>query len=122
MNPALQCVAIAVAGGTGAVARYLLDSAFPARIRQRYPWGITTVNLLGSFLIGVLFGSQSMLGQWHDVATIGFLGGFTTFSTAMIDTVRLTEAGRHGAAFGNAFGQCIACVAAALLGMWVTSC
>ena len=109
-------LAIAVAGGLGAGVRYLLDSSVPARIRSRFPWGIFVVNLSGSFALGVLTGlalEDPVAGVW----AVGFLGGYTTFSTASYDSVRLLRERRIGAALLNGPGMLIACVALATLGI-----
>lgn len=111
--------AIIVAGGIGSILRYLADNALPARLRQRFPWGTALVNLTGSFLLGALVGAAShgVPGFWVDVLGIGVLGGFTTFSTASIETVRLALEGRKWLAVLNGFGMLLACVGLATLGL-----
>lgn len=116
MSGILVALAIGVAGGLGAGARYLLDQGVPARLRARFPLGILLVNLSGSFALGILTGAA--LGD--PVGTIlatGFLGGYTTFSTASLDTVRLLRARRFGAALVNGLGMLCATVGLAVLGI-----
>ena len=116
MNDAGLALAIAAAGGAGAGARHLLDQAVSARTRARFPWGILVVNLTGAFAIGVLMGfaaDQPLVV----VATTGFLGGYTTFSTASLDTVQLLGRRRYRAALANGAGMLAAAVVLAVCGM-----
>ncbi|PRI11876.1 fluoride efflux transporter FluC [Leucobacter massiliensis] len=107
---------IALAGGAGAALRYLLDTAVPVRVRERFPWGIMLVNLTGSFALGLLAGLA--LGQpLASVLAVGLLGGYTTFSTAILDTVRLLQQRRIGAALLNGPGMLVATVALAMCGI-----
>lgn len=86
---AATVVAVLVAGSVGAVARYMLDASITRRLTSRYPWGTTTVNVAGSFVLGVVVGAVTA-GTAPDglrlVAGVGFCGGFTTFSTFAIET------------------------------------
>lgn len=110
---------IAVMGGLGAAARYLVDRSVPADMRKRFPFGILIVNLSGSFVLGLITG----LALDEPVAGIlatGFLGGYTTFSTASFDTVRLIAERRTFAALANGPGVLIAGVALSVLGIVVT--
>ncbi|MEJ6489294.1 CrcB family protein [Leucobacter sp. USCH14] len=107
---------IALAGGLGAGARHLVDTALSSRRSTRFPWGILTVNLTGAFVIGVLTG----LAADHPLMTIGttgFLGGYTTFSTASLDTVQLLGQRRYRAALANGAGMLVAAVALAVGGI-----
>lgn len=116
---------VAVAGGLGAVARLLLDGWVTSRVgarRSRWgglPWGIITVNLSGSLLIGVAAGALVLMpvGEaqpWQIAIAIGALGGYTTFSTASYQTVQLARHGRWGAAALNGIAQLVAaCLAVA---------
>ena len=85
---------VALAGAAGVLSRYGVVQAFGAAAA---PWSVLVVNVVGSFAIGVLAG----LGASEDVravAGIGFLGGFTTFSTFSLDVFADLEAGRPGRA------------------------
>lgn len=113
MTP-LVFLLVALAGGLGAAARYLVDSGFGTLLGTRYPWGILVINLSGSFLIGLVVGA--LPGAALIVGT-GFLGGYTTFSTAMVDTVALWRDGARGAALFNALGMLLLGVLAALAGL-----
>jgi CrcB protein len=99
---------LALAGGLGAVARFLVDGFVSARTRRALPLGTLAVNLTGAFALGVLSGNF--------VIGTGFVGAYTTFSTWMFETQRLTEDGRWAAALGNAFGSLALGLGAAALG------
>jgi fluoride exporter len=86
---------LAMAGGLGAAARYILDTWVQARAGKDFPWGTTAVNLSGAFLAGIVAGWVGSGGE-SDLAAIlsvGFLGAFTTFSTWMVEAVTLLEKG-----------------------------
>ena len=71
---------VALGAALGAPARFLIDNQF-----RRYtdkPFGIFSINVLGSFLIGLTVGSTE---HWHDFLAVGFIGAFTTWSTFMLD-------------------------------------
>ena len=119
MSGAVAALLICVAGGIGAALRLILDGLIKARIGSSYPVGTTVINVTGSFLLGLLTGlatSQAMPQQWELVAGTGLLGGYTTFSTASFETVRLIEDRRYVAAACNGLGMLIVCTAAAALG------
>jgi|LSQX01.2.fsa_nt_gb CrcB protein len=121
---AVLVLVTALAGGVGAVLRFVLDGAITARFARSvsgvvFPWGIWAVNLSGSFLIGLL---SAVVVSSHPSAVmlgVGLLGGYTTFSAASFDTVQLLRRGRVVAAFGNGLGQLVAAVFAALLGFFL---
>ena len=111
----------ALAGGVGAVLRLVIDGAITMRLARRtagrsYPYGILFVNLSGSLLIGLLLGAAGPLHPLVTVLGVGALGGYTTFSTASFDTVRLLQRGRPIAALSNSVGQLMLAVAAAGVG------
>jgi CrcB protein len=88
----LTWVGVAFFGALGAVARFRLDSSVSARLPSDFPFGTLVVNLTGSFALGVLVGASVS----HRVAFLlgtGFTGGYTTFSTWMVESERLGEVG-----------------------------
>jgi CrcB protein len=92
-------VLVALAGGAGATVRFLLDRAIRARTGAAFPLGTVLINCSGSLLLGVIAGlaARAVLPEAvHLVAGTGFLGGYTTFSAASVETVALL-AGRRGA-------------------------
>jgi CrcB protein len=121
MTP-LLFVVVAVAGGVGALARFVLDGAIRTRAGSRMPWGTLTINLSGSLLLGLLVGlvgAGVLAGEWQWALGTGFLGGYTTFSTASFETVRLLQERRCGAGLVNAVLQLVAATALAGLGLWL---
>lgn len=115
---------LALAGGLGAAARFVLDGVITSARAWRYPIGTTTINLSGSFLLGLLTGLAGgglLPGSGLLVLGTGFLGGYTTFSTAAFETVRLAEQRRWGAAVVHGLGQVVVATALAALGYAVGS-
>lgn len=111
--------AIALCGGLGACLRFVLDALIRRWLHSALPWGTILVNLSGSFALGVLTGllAQQMLSvQWLAAIGSGLLGGYTTFSTASFETVRLLQSGRIAASLANALGTLVGAVLAAWLG------
>ena len=102
----MSLLRIALAGGGGSAARFVLDGAINRRFATSpFPPGIVVVNILGSFLLGVIIGvSARGLGLSPQVAGIlgaGLCSGFTTFSTASVEAVHLwvDESRRAGLAY-----------------------
>lgn len=119
MSP-LLFLAIALTGGLGAVCRVVLDGVIGARHRGRLPIGILVVNLTGSLLLGLLTGLV-LGGLVNDDAGLvlgaGFLGGYTTFSTASVDAVRVMRSGRWATGALMALGTLLGTVLAAGAGL-----
>lgn len=121
MTP-LVFIALAVAGGLGAAARMLLDGLIKSRIAGPTPWGTIIINISGSLVLGFLTGlasEQIFPEAWHLIAGTGFLGGYTTFSTASVETVRLLQERKWLIGVGNGFGTLVIATAAAGLGLWI---
>ena len=121
MPELIEVAGIALAGGVGAAARALLDARLTARWRtgrgwRAIPWGIMVVNLSGSLALGVVAGAM-LADPLGSVLAVGFLGGYTTFSTASADTIRLFRERRTWAAVANGPGMLLASVALASLGL-----
>lgn len=121
MSP-LVWLAMAAAGGVGAASRLLVDGLVRSRVRIGYPLGTTIINVSGSFLLGVASGMALGLvlsPEWKTILGTGLMGGFTTFSTASFETVRLIQERRFGAALANGVGMLAVSIAFACLGLWV---
>jgi len=90
----MTTAAVILAGGLGAGLRFLTGVTVQRRLSSDLPWGTAVVNLLGAFCLGVLVGTHT--SGWGFDVVAGFLAGFTTFSTWMIETVHLWAEGRAG--------------------------
>lgn len=108
--------------------RLLLDGMIRSGSEHRgdtpVPWPTIMINVSGSLVLGVVVGltiSSVLPAGWEPVVGSGFLGGFTTFSTASVEAVRLGQAQRWTAAAATAIGVLLAGAAAAGLGMWAGS-
>lgn len=89
-------VGVCVAGAIGAPARYLLDGYVEERSHGAFPWGTYVVNVVGSFVLGLVTGLVLYHGLGalpRTIAGTGFCGSFTTFSTFTFETVQLVEEG-----------------------------
>lgn len=105
-------IALALVGGIGAVARFLLDGAISTRREGAFPLGTFTINITGALALGLLTGA-GVTGAWLFVLGAGFLGSFTTFSTWVFETERLAEDGEEAVAIANLGLSIVAGLAAA---------
>ncbi|MEJ1922355.1 fluoride efflux transporter FluC [Microbacterium sp. KHB019] len=115
MTPLIFLLA-SIAGGVGAGLRYLVDIGVMSLTRGRFPWGIVVVNITGAFALGVVTAS---IPDAALVIGAGLLGGYTTFSTAMLDALALWRDGERPASIAHLFGTFATSVAAALAGLGV---
>lgn len=119
----MTLVLVAIAGGLGAATRFLVDGLIRDRTRPGgLPVATLVVNVTGSLLIGLLVGAalvHGFGGVGFAAATTGFCGGYTTFSTAMVETVRLARAGQTGRAAVSLGASVVLTVGAAGLGIWL---
>lgn len=116
----LTVLLVCLAGGIGAASRLALDGVLRGRIASTYPVATTIINLSGSLLLGLVSGlvaHHTLPPAWQLVAGTGFLGGYTTFSTASFETVRLLEERRFAAAVANGFGTLVLATGCAALGL-----
>ena len=115
--------AVSAGGVLGALARYGLTRAFPAA-PGAFPWAVFAINVSGCLLLGALVVLVTEVVPAHRLTRpflgTGVLGGYTTFSTAMVDTLRLF--GRHAAttALLYLFGTLLAALLAAWAGAVAT--
>ncbi len=116
MNGVLVAIGIVVFGGLGSVARFAIYRGVVRADPSDFPFGTFIANIVGAFLLGLLFGAHSS----HDmmlVAGLGFLGGLTTFSTWMYESERLVVDGYPGNAVRNIVLSTAAGFGAVLLGV-----
>lgn len=102
---------IALGGAAGSVLRYLMVSAIGA------PVGTAAVNVLGSFVIGVLFIALGSRDSWQLLLMTGLLGGFTTFSAFSLDTLKLIQSGQSLQAAAYVLGSVVLSLFATALGV-----
>lgn len=95
-----EVLLVALGGGIGATLRHLVGIAAIRMMGAGFPWGTMTVNVLGSFIMGLLVASLAKFGPSFGAREIrlfigvGLLGGFTTFSSFSLDTGVLVENGQ----------------------------
>ncbi|WCC80588.1 CrcB family protein [Cutibacterium equinum] len=114
-----------LAGGLGAVARFLLDSRVNSRFPAPVPVGTIIINVVGSLLLGFITAvALTHVGLSHSLKGplgTGFCGGFTTFSTASVETARTALDRGMSLAVVHCLGMAIAGVLAAILGLFLGS-
>lgn len=117
-------IAVAAGGAAGSVARYLLSRAVQGFAAVSFPAGTMLVNVVGCFVIGVVYGLFSGRcradGGVALLLTTGFCGGFTTFSTFAAESLALFRSWRvvEGALYAG--GSVALGLAAVALGMQIT--
>jgi CrcB protein len=110
---------VLLGGAVGAPVRYLTDVAVQRAHGTAFPWGTWTVNVVGSFVLGVVVAGGP--GWVVTLAGTGFCGALTTFSTFGYETVRLAEEGETASAVWNVVTSLAAGLVAAALGWAVAS-
>ncbi|MGT2425166.1 fluoride efflux transporter FluC [Amnibacterium kyonggiense] len=122
MTPGLFLL-LSVAGGVGAALRLVVDGSVRSRLGDRLPWATAIINVSGSLLLGVLTGllTRGLPEAVLLVLGVGLLGGYTTFSTASVEAVRLAQRRRWAASLGYGLGVLVLSVAAAALGIAVAA-
>ncbi len=116
-----QLIFIAAGGSLGCVARYGVSVMIQNSAGTSFPWGTLAVNIIGSFLIGFLaemFDEMIVPSQWRSFATIGFLGGFTTFSTFSLETMNLLREGEYFYAISNLLSSNLLGILAVIAGIF----
>lgn len=115
-------LAVAIGGALGSMARFWLAGAMAVLTGPRFPWGTLLINVLGSFIIGLVAGltlPADRVAMHPDVRLFlmtGFCGGFTTFSAFSLQALELMQAGEVAPAFGYAVGSVLLCVIATWCG------
>lgn len=115
---------VALGSGIGGALRHAVNIGTARVLGTGWPYGTFTVNVIGSFVMGVLAGYFAFRGTPTHASvlflTTGILGGFTTFSAFSLDVVLLLERGRIDATAGYLLGSVALSVGALLLGLALT--
>lgn len=114
-------LAVGIGGALGSMLRHAMNVVAAHWMGRATPWSTFGVNMLGSFVIGLLAGliatsRLSMTPTMRVFVFVGVLGGFTTFSSYMLDTLTLTEGRLFGVATVNVVGQIVVGYGLAYLG------
>jgi fluoride exporter len=118
----ILALAVSVAAAVGAALRYLVDQVVQHQHDQTFPWGTFVINVSGSLLLGLLTGLALHHGLPAVAVTVlgvGLLGGYTTWSTYLWETLALAETGTTGEAALNLVGSLVVGFAAAGVGLAV---
>ena len=112
---------VVLGGAVGTAARYLLGVSLQTALGPGFPYGTLAVNLIGSFLVSVivsLAAGKGFIGtDLRVVLTTGVMGGFTTYSSFNVDTLRYWQAGALGLGFLNLGATLLGCLCAGALGL-----
>lgn len=115
---AVAWIAVGLLGGAAAAARFLIDAAVTARADHPFPLGVLAINLAGTLLLGLVAGA-ALEGEALVIVAGGGIGSFTTFSTWMLDSHRLADAGHAHLVWLNLGLSLLAGFAAIVAGHWL---
>ena len=117
----MNVLQVALGGAIGASLRYVVGLAIVRAVGHGFPVAIITVNVVGSFLMGMFVVYAGLRSATHlaPLVMTGFLGGFTTFSAFSLETVTLFERGQVGAAALYVVLSVVLSVGGLVLGLWV---
>jgi CrcB protein len=113
---------VALGGALGTVGRFALSYVVSSHFGETFPWGTLIINVTGSFAIG-FFGTLTdsdgallVSSEFRNFFMIGICGGYTTFSSFSLQTLRLVQDGQWFSAGGNVIGSNVGCLVAVWLG------
>jgi CrcB protein len=116
----IRYILVLAGGAVGCLTRFVVGTAIIARLGGRFPYGTVFINITGSFLIGfamTFLTDRSYLSpNWRFLLVVGFLGGYTTFSSFEWETLNLMKDGSRWLGFLNGFGSLVVGYAAVWLG------
>jgi len=105
----INIVIVGIGGFSGSILRYLITLYASKSGLSIFPWGTTIVNVVGSIIIGLIFGlfdrGWNISPEARLLLTTGFCGGFTTFSTFSFEFIKLLEDGELLIAFTYMFAN-----------------
>jgi fluoride exporter len=117
----LNITAVFVGGGLGAVVRYGLSGLLT---RSSFPLGTLSVNLAGSFCIGLIIATlllRSAAPEWRLFLATGLMGGFTTFSAFALETVEMLNRAAWSSALFYVCASVLGCVLACFIGLRIAA-
>ena len=118
---AMNLVIIALGGALGAVSRFLMGNAVSKAVGSALPYGTFVINLVGCFAMGLLMtiivDRELLSAAWRLFLCVGFLGGFTTFSSFGYEALMLLNEGRLLAALTYVSGSVVLGLAAPAAGV-----
>jgi len=113
---------IGLGGGLGTLARFWVSGLVARHFGETFPWGTLLVNLSGSLVIGFFATSTGTEGRWlvapatREFFMLGVCGGYTTFSSFSLQTLKLIQDGEWFRAGANVVGSVVLCLAGVWLG------
>ena len=117
----MSIISIAIGGAAGSLCRYGMSNGIYLLLGRSFPYGTLAVNILGSFVMGIVYilmiERASISEELRAGITIGLLGAFTTFSTFSIETINLIESGEILKAGLNILFSVTLCIVGCWLGM-----
>ena len=120
----MQWLAVALGGALGSMARYALSTWIFQVSSHKFPYATLTVNVLGSFVMGILFvviiEKAALPQEMRSLLMIGFIGAFTTFSTFSLDALGLWQNGHLFMALIYTLATVILCLIAISSAIWLT--
>ncbi|HTY55893.1 MAG TPA: fluoride efflux transporter CrcB [Candidatus Binataceae bacterium] len=123
----LGVLLVGIGGAIGSITRYLLGGWFAIRFGTAFPYGTFTINVTGSFIIGFFLAfTQERVAispYWRLLFAVGFLGGYTTFSTFEYESISLLRNGEMLLSalymIGSLVVGAIAAIGGVALGSWI---
>ena len=116
--------AVAIGGALGSMARYALSAWIFDVSSHKFPYATLTVNVIGSFVMGILFviivEKAALPGEMRSLLMIGFLGAFTTFSAFSLDALGLWQNGHIFLSLVYMLATVVLCLVAISSAIWLT--
>jgi len=119
----MHWLAVAIGGALGAMARYAVSTWIFNATSHKFPYATLSVNVLGSFVMGILFvfivERAALPAEMRGLLMIGFLGAFTTFSTFSLDALGLWQNGHLFLALVYVLATVVLCIVAISCAIWL---
>jgi fluoride exporter len=119
----MTAIMLAFGGALGTLLRYGASVACASALGTQWPYGTFLVNLVGSFLLGIVsevaVGKVALGVDMRLVLGTGVLGGFTTYSAFNLESLRMAQAGEGARVLGYVVTTVLCCMLAGMLGLWL---